>query len=80
PPRAPGRPIAIGPDGKPAGLITPSEVSLDTLSVTGTKTEERAIDALSGTSVVTREQINRIQPSRLSDVLRDVPGVTTQEN
>ncbi|GLS46592.1 TonB-dependent hemoglobin/transferrin/lactoferrin family receptor [Methylobacterium brachythecii] len=58
----------------------PELVSLDTISVTTTKTEERAIDALSGTSVVTREQIERIQPSRLSDVLRDVPGVTTQEN
>ncbi|UMY17962.1 TonB-dependent hemoglobin/transferrin/lactoferrin family receptor [Methylobacterium organophilum] len=62
-------------------LVVPSEVvSLDTISVTATKTEERAIDALSGTSVITREQINRIQPSRLSEVLRDVPGVTTQEN
>ena len=57
-----------------------SEVSLDTLSVTGTKTAEPAIDALSGTSIVTREQINRIQPSRLSEVLSQVPGVTTQEN
>lgn len=55
-------------------------VSLDTISVTATKTEEKAIDSLSGTSVVTREQIDRIQPSRISDVLRDVPGVTTQEN
>ena len=57
-----------------------SAVSLDTISVTATKTEEKAIDSLSGTSVVTREQIDRVQPSRISDVLRDVPGVTTQEN
>lgn len=57
-----------------------AEVGLDTLSVTSTKTAGAAVDALSGTSVVTREQIDRIQPSRLSDVLRDVPGVTTQEN
>lgn len=55
-------------------------IALDTITVTSTKTEESAIDALSGTSVVTREQIRRLQPSRLSDVLRDVPGVTTQEN
>ncbi|MFG5120800.1 TonB-dependent hemoglobin/transferrin/lactoferrin family receptor [Methylorubrum sp. POS3] len=54
------------------------EVSLDTLSVTATKTERAAIDALSGSSVVTREAIDRLQPSRLSEVLRDVPGVTTQ--
>ncbi|KQP80662.1 TonB-dependent hemoglobin/transferrin/lactoferrin family receptor [Methylobacterium sp. Leaf117] len=57
-----------------------ADISLDTISVTATKTPGRAVDALSGTSVVTREQIDRIQPSRLSEVLRDVPGVTTQEN
>lgn len=57
-----------------------AEVSLDTISVTSTKTAGAAVDALAGTSVVTREQIDRVQPSRLSDVLRDVPGVTTQEN
>lgn len=55
-------------------------VTLDTISVTATKTEERAIDSLSATSVVTREQFRRLQPDRLSDVLRDVPGVTTQES
>ncbi|CAA2101706.1 Heme/hemopexin utilization protein C [Methylobacterium bullatum] len=64
----------------PAAQPPHTMVSLDTLSVTATKTEEPAIDALSGSSVVTRAQIDRLQPSRLSDVLRDVPGVTTQEN
>ncbi|TXN23261.1 TonB-dependent hemoglobin/transferrin/lactoferrin family receptor [Methylobacterium sp. WL19] len=64
----------------PAAQPPHTAVSLDTLSVTGTKTEEPAIDALSGSSVVTRAQMDRLQPSRLSDVLRDVPGVTTQEN
>lgn len=57
-----------------------AEVALDAITVTATKTEERAINALSGTSVVTREQINVLQPSRVSDVLSQVPGVTTQEN
>ncbi|WCS24259.1 TonB-dependent hemoglobin/transferrin/lactoferrin family receptor [Methylobacterium sp. NMS14P] len=64
----------------PTPPASTTAVSLDTLTVTSTKTEEPAIDALSGTSVVTREQIRRLQPSRLSEVLRDVPGVTTQEN
>lgn len=57
-----------------------AEVPLDAITVTSTKTEERAINAMSGTSVVTREQINTIQPSRISDILSQVPGVTTQEN
>lgn len=68
------------PGAAPPPEPAPVALSLDTLSVTSTKTEEPAIDALSGTSAVTREQINRLQPSRLSEVLRDVPGVTTQEN
>ncbi|MDP4021027.1 TonB-dependent hemoglobin/transferrin/lactoferrin family receptor [Methylobacterium sp. NEAU 140] len=64
----------------PAPSTADAAISLDALTVTSTKTEEPAIDALSATSVVTREQISRLQPSRLSEVLRDVPGVTTQEN
>lgn len=79
---AQAQPVGAQPDAPSAASASaPSEeVSLDTLSVTATKTEGAAIDALAGTSVVTAEQINRLQPSRLSDVLRDVPGVTTQEN
>ncbi|MGF3022174.1 TonB-dependent hemoglobin/transferrin/lactoferrin family receptor [Methylobacterium aquaticum] len=64
----------------PAAPPPEAPIALDTVTVTSTKTAESAIDALSGTSVVTREQIRRLQPSRLSEVLRDVPGVTTQEN
>ncbi len=61
----------------PAGA---QDVVLDTISVTTTKTEEKAIDSLGGVSVVGRREIDRIQPSRISDVFRDVPGVTSQEN
>jgi hemoglobin/transferrin/lactoferrin receptor protein len=65
----------------PAGRPQPeSEIALDTVSVTATRTAGAAIDALSGTSVVTQAQIQRLQPSRLSTILRDVPGVTTQES
>ena len=56
------------------------ETPLDEITVTSTKTEERAIDALAGASVVSREVIRDIQPDRVSDVLRQVPGVSTQEN
>ena len=79
---AQAQPVGAQPDAPSAARasVPSEEVSLDTLSVTATKTEGAAIDALAGTSVITAEQINRLQPSRLSDVLRDVPGVTTQEN
>jgi hemoglobin/transferrin/lactoferrin receptor protein len=53
--------------------------SLDTLTITASKTEERAIDALAPVSVVTLEQIQGLQPSRLSDIFYNVPGVSFQE-
>jgi hemoglobin/transferrin/lactoferrin receptor protein len=53
--------------------------SLDTITVAASKTEERAIDALAPVSVVTLEQIQGLQPNRLSDILYSVPGVSVQE-
>jgi hemoglobin/transferrin/lactoferrin receptor protein len=53
--------------------------SLDTITVAATKTEERAIDALAPVSVVTLEQIQGLQPKRMSDIFYNVPGVTFQE-
>jgi hemoglobin/transferrin/lactoferrin receptor protein len=53
--------------------------SLDTITAVATKTEERAIDALAPVSVVTLEQIQGLQPNRLSDILYQVPGVSVQE-
>lgn len=61
--------------------VTPRfETPLDEISVTSTKTEARAIDTLGGVSVIDRATIDRIQPDRVSDLLRDVPGVSTREN
>ena len=53
--------------------------SLDTITVAASKAEERAIDALAPVSVVTLEQIQGLQPNRLSDILYNVPGVSVQE-
>jgi hemoglobin/transferrin/lactoferrin receptor protein len=53
--------------------------SLDTITAVATKTEERAIDALAPVSVVTLEQIQGLQPNRLSDIFYNVPGVSFQE-
>ena len=53
--------------------------SLDTITVAASKTEERAIDALAPVSVVTLEQIQGLQPNRLSDILYQIPGVSVQE-
>ena len=48
--------------------------SLDTITIAATKTEERAIDALAPVSVVTLEQIQGLQPNRLSRYLLQCPG------
>lgn len=56
-----------------------STQSLDTITVTASKTEERAIDALAPVSVVTLEQIQGLQPNRVGDVLRTIPGVSLQD-
>ena len=53
--------------------------SLDTITVAASKTEERAIDALTPVSSVSMEQIQGLQPNRLSDVFYNVPGVSFQE-
>jgi hemoglobin/transferrin/lactoferrin receptor protein len=53
--------------------------SLDIITVAASKTEERAIDALAPVSVVTLEQIQGLQPKRLSDIFYNVPGVSFQD-
>jgi len=53
--------------------------SLDTITVAASKTEERAIDALAPVSVVTLDQIQGLQPNRLSNIFYNVPGVSFQE-
>jgi len=58
---------------------TGSVQSLDTITITASKTEERAIDALAPVSVVTLEQIQGLQPRRLSDIFYNVPGVSFQD-
>lgn len=58
--------------------IPGGDITLDEITVTATKTEEKAIDALAGVSTVSEQDIQRLQPSRISDVFLGMPGVTTQ--
>lgn len=61
---------------------TPPERStpLDEITVTASKQEERAIDALAAVSVTSRQEIRQQQPQRLGTIISQTPGVTTQEN
>jgi hemoglobin/transferrin/lactoferrin receptor protein len=62
-----------------AQIGAPGVQSLDEITVAASKTEERAIDALAPVSVVTMEEIQGLQPNRLSDVFYRVPGVSFQD-
>lgn len=53
---------------------------LDEITVTATKQEERAVDALAPVSVRGREDIQRQMPQRIGTIVSQMPGVTTQEN
>lgn len=56
------------------------EVVLDGIVVTTTKIDESAIDSLSGSSSIGLGQLNeQFNADRISEVLRTIPGVTTQE-
>lgn len=60
--------------------VSAQEIALDGIVVTATKTEESWIDAAAGSSVVERDTIEeQFNPDRISEVLRTIPGVTTQE-
>ncbi len=50
-------------------------IGLDTVEVTSTKTEEKAIDSLAAVSTVRQEQMDVLQPDRISEMFFDVPGV-----
>jgi len=57
-----------------------AETALEGIIVTATRTNEAAIDALAGSSSVISEQLDQqFNPESVADVLRTVPGVTTQE-
>lgn len=50
-------------------------VALDAVTVTANKLERSVIDSPASISVVDEEELNRRQPSDLSDILRGMPGV-----
>ena len=79
-----GRPGAGGgaiarraPVRAPSAALPSLGTQLDEPTVTSTKTEAPVIDTLGGATVISRDQIDAIQPDRVSDLLRQTPGVTT---
>jgi hemoglobin/transferrin/lactoferrin receptor protein len=68
------------------GVLTPagaqdapqpiSTITLDTITVTPTKTPENIWDSLSSTSAVRQDKIDQLMPNRTSDLLFGLPSVT----
>jgi hemoglobin/transferrin/lactoferrin receptor protein len=74
--RAAAKPAVVPAPVADANAQAPSRgQSLDEITVTASKTEERAIDALAPASVVSLSQIQLQQPSRLSHLFYAIPGV-----
>lgn len=65
------------PSGQPIN-VSDDTIVLDELSFTVNKTPQRLIDTLGGVSQITQAEIDRAQPTTISDLLHTVPGVTTQ--
>ncbi len=60
---------------------TAQEISLEGIVVTTSKVEESAIDALSGSSAVGKEQLDQqFQPEFAAEILKTLPGVGAQQN
>lgn len=62
--------------------VTPASAqvtTLDAITITATRTEEVAIDALAPVSVIQLDQIQTRNPSRLSDLFQAIPGVNFQD-
>jgi hemoglobin/transferrin/lactoferrin receptor protein len=72
--------LAGAQTGQPVRAPQQTGTALDEITVTATRTEERAVDALAGVSVTTRQEIRARDPQRIGTVLSTTPGVTTQEN
>ncbi|MEM8838530.1 MAG: TonB-dependent hemoglobin/transferrin/lactoferrin family receptor [Pseudomonadota bacterium] len=53
---------------------------LDQVTITSTKTETLVIDALSGSSVVSKDYLERFQPDDVSEIFLGTPGVETQSD
>lgn len=56
------------------------DIQLDGIVVTSTKTNESAIDALSASSALSKEQLDeQFQPTEVSQFLNTIPGVSTSQ-
>jgi hypothetical protein len=66
--------LRVGGDGHTAADAA-MVLSLDTITVLATRTEEKAIDSLAGVSVISESEIEGLAPSRTGEIFAGVPSV-----
>jgi hemoglobin/transferrin/lactoferrin receptor protein len=73
-------PLAAGLVILSGGVAAAQEISLEGIVVTTSKIEESAVDTLSGSSAIGKEQLDeQFQATKVSDILNTMPGVSTSE-
>ena len=58
-----------------SALAVAADQMLDTVVVTATRTEQKLADTLTTTTVITRDQIDRMQPEDFTELLRREVGI-----
>lgn len=72
--------IAIAQDGAVSLDTIEITTNLDAISDATTKTDQKLIETLAGTSLVTQDEVKTFQPDRVSGMLASVPGIEVQED
>jgi hemoglobin/transferrin/lactoferrin receptor protein len=70
---------ASGALGAQSAMAQSQPVVLDTITVVSSKSGEKAIDALAPVSVITQDTVQSVQPTRMSDLFYNIPGVWMQD-
>jgi hemoglobin/transferrin/lactoferrin receptor protein len=68
-----------GAVGVQSALAQQQPMVLDTITVVSSKTGEKAGDTLAPVSVVTQDTVQATQPTRMSDLFYNIPGVWMQD-
>ncbi len=55
------------------------DISLDTITISATRTQASAVESMAGVSVVTQEELESWKPQDVNDIFAGVPGVTVEQ-
>lgn len=77
---APALAQEAAPPADPAAETAVDDLLLDTITVVVTKTEEEWVETLAGVSIVSSEDLQRMQPTTTSEIFLGMPGVTATQD